>query len=78
MGIPQAGAPLAGSKGHIEIVDGDGSPFGGGITIPPAGRGILDGLGDQDQGGQLGTDVEPAPNRGEDLGGVSPYPGIQI
>ena len=57
---------------------GSGSPFGGGITIPPAGQDILDGLGDQDQGGQFGPDVEPALDRGEDLDGVSPYPGIQI
>ena len=67
-----------GSRGHIEIAEGDGSPFDEGITIPTAGRGLLDGLGDQDQGGRLGPDVEPAPDRSEDLGGVSPYPGIQI
>ena len=67
-----------GSKGHIEIAKGDGSPFGEGITIPTAGQGILDGLGDQDQGGQLGPDVEPAADLGQDLGGISPSPGVRI
>ena len=30
-----------------------------------------------DQGGQLGPDVEPEPDLGQDLGGVSPYPGVR-
>ena len=67
-----------GDPARVLVGIGSGSPIGGGVTISPASSIILDGLGDQDQGGQLGTDVEPAPDRGEDLGGVSPYPGIQI